>query len=210
MNRLKTIIIRSRFALGMLIAFSLGGCIVVIDKEPETVAVSPPQYSPRSGIPVSGDILYSKRGDISFQVPKEWSRDLPPAELASVEAFASNENSSLLVVLSIEGSTDIDKEDIEKDDLEEMIMATATRRAQKSPTSITGSKDFLTFQGYVFGLYRTSNTGGAIESRNALTVTPEGRIYNIALIPVNDIMNKMPASEEIDRIFNEILYTVMM
>lgn len=196
--------------LALLAGLFVSSCIVVLEKEPETVEVRPPQYGPKSSIALGGDFVISRRGDLGLQVPEDWQSDLVPPEFESVDAFNSNPDGSLLLVLSFEGRYDGESEDLDGGNLEELALETSARRAAKGQATRTGDIESYKVQGIKFATYRTSYTGGAIESRNAITVSPSGNIYNIGLIPVNDIMNKMPPQEEIDRIFKEILNTVMM
>lgn len=195
------------FSLIILLSAS---CIVVKKETPVIVEVNPPQLAPISTIALSGETFFSPNNDFAIQLPQEWSGKNLPETPGSIIGLYSNPDVTLLLVISQESKVTEEIDYIKEAFLEETADNISAKRSAKNSVVRTSEIDLLEVQDIGFAIYRMSSSGGAIESRNAVFISKIGLVYNLSLIPINDIMNKMPSPEEIDSQFYDVLYTVIL
>ncbi|GAB5465406.1 MAG: hypothetical protein Kapaf2KO_08420 [Candidatus Kapaibacteriales bacterium] len=192
---------------------TLSSCIVVKEKAPTKYEAKPSEWAESSDIGVAGEIVASKSGDIAINIGSGWTPLNSFGENKNLIFSGKNEEETLILALSVHGNSDIE---IEKgESVSPKVLGLAMEKVKqtlsgKGKATIVGDPQVFKVQDQNHLLYKVSTTSGATSTFGMITIAKTGNIYNLLIIPVPDIVKRVPGEEEIEKMVKDITKTVLI
>jgi hypothetical protein len=186
----------------------LSSCIIVkhdeqiIEKEPEVVV------SPKPVLSLSDSFIRSEKGDMIAFLPEGWFLVNVENKLSpDIIAVAVNPEYNMSAVFStIKNASPVDKK-VEQEGLFGLAWSFLALRGNKTAGMVKqiGKFQSITMGNRRFVKYEYSSTSGAIVAKSAVFVSSTNDYYEFSLIPINVNGNLLPATAEINDVFQSVL-----
>lgn len=199
------------FLLFLGMAFLINSCIIVKEKAVEDDFVPSVNLSPKPEIPMSETIIWSKKGDITSNIPESWFFvDLDNKISSDIIATAVNPDYSLSCIFTSIKKQDNLEQVFEKEGLLGLARLSLAKHDKKTAGSVKliGKYQPVQMGNKNFVRYSFSNSGGALIAHAAVFASSIGEFYEVALIPMEITGKEVPTKEEVDKIFRSILTSI--
>jgi hypothetical protein len=196
--------------LTFILILGTDGCLIIKHKqveEPQPVI----QLSPKPEIPMSEEIVRSRKGDMIAFLPKDWFFvDVEEKASADIFAVAVNPDYTLSAVFSIIRKTDRIDEVVDKEGLLGLARTSFARHEKKTAGTVkqVGNYSSIQLGPLEFVMYEFSTSASSEATRAAVFKSSLNQYYQFALVPMNFNGKPQPDKAEIDVIFNSILATI--
>lgn len=187
---------------------SLSSCIIVkhdeqvIEKEPEMAV------SPKPMLQLSDNFIRSEKGDMIAFLPEGWFLINVENKLSQdIIAVAVNPEYNMSAVFStLKNSGSIDKK-VEQEGLFGLAWSFLAKHGNKTAGMVKqiGKFQSITMGNRRFVKYEYSATSGAIVSKSAVFASSTNDYYEFSLLPINVNGNLLPASADINNVFQSVL-----
>ncbi|HEX3074826.1 MAG TPA: hypothetical protein VHP30_14530 [Ignavibacteriales bacterium] len=185
------------------------GCIIVKnDGGDDTPVVL--NLSPKPEIPMSDELVRSKKGDMIALLPQGWHYlNVEEDASSDIIAVAVNPDYNLSAVFSTIRNSDELDEVVTREGLLGLARQSLANHAKKTAGAVkqVGKYSTINMGSQSFAQYEFSN-GSPLITKAVVFISSIDEYYEFALIPMNVSGKPLPSQPEIDKIFRSILTTV--
>ncbi len=199
-------------ALIVVSAFVLSGCIIVKGSDEEQ-GEQASVVAPKPLLPMSDELIRSESGDMIAFLPASWFfMDVNEKVSSSVFAVAVNPDYTASLVFSELRRDDALEDAFQKEGLIGVARASYQKRERKTAglvknaggfdVRMLGTKQFGTYQ------YSDAGAGNVLPTRVAVFRSALGNFYECTLAVLPFTGRKVPANEEMEKIYQSVLATI--
>jgi hypothetical protein len=189
----------------------ISGCIVVKHEEEKETSNARIILSPRPTIPMSEELVRSKKGDIIAFLPKDWFLvDVEEKAPSDIFAVAVNPDYTLSLIFSNFKISESKSDIIKKEGLLGLARISFEKHSKKTGGAVkqAGNYQVVNIGPQSFAKYEFLTTGGTLQARTAVFVSSINEYYELSMVPMTFNGKPLPANSEINEIFNSVLATV--
>lgn len=201
-----------KIIFSVLLILIANSCIIVKYDNQDTDVAPEISLSPKPEIPMSDILVRSSKGDMIAFLPMNWFFvDIEQDISSDVFAVAVNPEYNLSLVFSLLRLNDAITEQVKQEGLLGLARLSLNKKERKSAGIVEHTGKFRTvkFGTLDFAKYEFTTTGGALIARSAVFSSSLGQIYEVSLIPLNDVsLNPIPQAADLDMLFHSVLSTV--
>ncbi len=197
-----------------MILFSLlfiSGCLVVKRPADDSAEVLSYVLSPKPEIPMSDELVRSKKGDMIAFLPKDWFFvDVEEKASNDIISVAVNPDYTLSAVFSNIRVNEINKDVLQKEGLLGLARMSLDRHARKAGGSIKqiGKYSTVKMGNLNYVQYEYSNGTATPSTKVAVFISNQNECYEYSLVPLTFRNNPFPQQADIDMIFRSIMTTI--
>ncbi len=196
-------------ALSMILA--LPSCLVV-KREVAPLPERSSDVSPRAGVAMSDEIVYSEQGDMVVRLPQDWFFvDIGKEVSSNVIAAASNSDYTLSLVFSELRANENLIDLHQNEGLLGVARAGFRARERKTAGAVKqlGEIELRELGARRFGIYEFSDNNGATFNLASVFKTSLNNFYEVALVQMADFNRPVPPRDSVESIFSAVLTTVV-
>lgn len=199
-----------RIIIIALALITLNSCVIV--KKFETESREPLiKLSPKPIVSMQDEYIRSSDGDMIASIPVGWFFvDLEGKTSEGTIAIATNNDYNLTAVFKkIPSSTELDK-NFSTDKEYGIAKYSYSIKANKTggACQLTSKYGLIEAGNLKYGVYKYSNTGGALTARTAVFKTDINNYYEFTLIPTDIKGMSFPTEVDQENIFKSIIATM--
>lgn len=199
-----------RIILVAIILISFNSCVIVKKFEVETREPLV-KLSPKPIVDMQEPAVRSDVGDMIAAIPVDWFfLDLEDKASEGTIAVATNKDYNLMAVFKKIIPTKELNDNFEKDKEYGIAKYSYSLKANSTDGGCQLTSKYGIFEAgnLKYGIYRYSNTGGALTARTAVFRTDINNYYEFTLIPMDVKGMSFPTELEQDNIFKSIIATL--
>jgi len=187
-------------------------CLVV--KRDDTIqndAVSLYVFSPKPEIPMSEELVRSKKGDMIAFLPKDWFFvDVEEKASSDIFAVAVNPEYTLSAVFTNFRINELNKDVITKEGLLGLARLSLEKHSRKSGGAIkqVGKYSTIKMGNMGYAQFEYINGSSTPTVKVAVFISNQNECYEYALVPLTFKKTQFPAKNDIDIIFRSIMATI--
>ncbi len=196
-------------ALSLILA--LPSCLVV-KREVAPLPERSSDVSPRAGVAMSDEIVYSEQGDMVVRLPQDWFFvDIGKEVSSNVIAAASNPDYTLSLVFSELRANENLIDLHQNEGLLGVARAGFRARERKTAGAVKqlGEIELRELGARRFGIYEFSDNNGATFNLASVFKTSLNNFYEVALVQMADFNRPVPPRDSVESIFSAVLTTVV-